>query len=65
MVDGYYYVYDKNYFVGDINKFEISELHDKLLEANSLISEKLKTRIKQQKFIDIEEVLTEILKKEK
>lgn len=65
LVDGYYYVYDKNYFVGDINKFKTSELHNKLLEANSLISKKLKTKIKQQEFINIEEVLTEILKKEK
>lgn len=63
LVDNEYYIYTKDCFVNSINKFDMTELQDKLKDISLEVTNHFKTKLEQQ-YIDVESTLANMFKKE-
>ncbi|MBQ4558432.1 MAG: radical SAM protein [Clostridia bacterium] len=63
LVDNEYYIYTKDCFVNSINKFDMTELQDKLKDISLEVTNHFKTKLEQQ-YMDVESTLANMFKKE-
>ena len=63
LVENSYYIYSKDCFINDINKFDIVELENKLKDVGLKVANYFKLNLNQQ-YMDVESMLAKMFKKE-